>query len=123
MTNVEKIALSVAIIAVISFLQCCVNFKKNRRVRQCPLAIIILLAMIAGVYALIQYSPRIEPILTYYGLNEITLLLYNLALLIAAVLIKLLLLLPLGLIGKKQAVLRLFSLSFYEYDEDLGEWS
>lgn len=123
MTNASKILITVVAISVICILQCLVNFKKNRRIRQLPLFVLSILLMIAGVCVLAAYSSDIDNLVNKVQyLNNSTLFISNLALLIAVVIIKSLLLPILSLVSKKKEIVRVFSLSFYEYDEDYDEW-
>lgn len=124
MMNVISVLISVFVIALGCAFQNVVNAKKNRRIRQLPMVLVAIVLMIAGVVLWVSYSWVIEKLIaiTSSYLLYADLLIINLTLLFGFVLVKMVLRPIVSAIFNNKKILKIFSLSIYEYDDEYDEW-
>ena len=123
MTNVLKVLIPIAAVISMCVALNLINSKKNRRIRQFPLVCLSVIATVAAVFYAVRYFGLINkisesaPFLNYSNIAVI-----NLILLIAFFIVKLIFRPLFSAVFKKNKILKIFSLSVYEYDEEYDEW-
>ena len=118
-----EIVVCIVVAAVLSFLQNVVNLKKYRRARQFPLPVIAFALCIAAT--VIGYDKMDEiAMMCIKGtpLYNCDIALVNGIIFVALIAIKLALCPICSYVCKEKAILDLFAVSYYSYDEDYGEW-
>lgn len=119
----RKILISVIIIALLSVFQIVVNGKKNHRIRQLPLVVLSVVFMAMGIYVWTKHMDTAASLCQSYDfLIGGDLLLVNAALLSGFALLRLILRPIITALCKSNALLHVFSMQLYQYDEEYGEW-
>lgn len=113
---------SIIVILLIGLFQIGVNTKKYRRIRQLPLLMVSFVFMSVGIFVWAKNLDKAADICESANfLSNADLLVANSALLAGYCLVRLVLLLVCSAF-KKNSLLEVFALDFYQYDENYGEW-
>ena len=123
MINAAKIFLSIAAAALLCLIQLKLSAKKTRRIRQLPMIPLSVILMTAGVYAWSVDMGATEQLCGISSfLTNAELLAANIILMLGFVLFKGIFRPLVVSLCKKERILELFSLGFYQYDYDYDEW-
>ena len=123
MMNVLKVIIPVVVIALICIVLNLINGKKSRRVRHFPFVILSVIVIGVAIYFLVKYSSFPVIITRRVGFfAQADLLILNLALILGFLIVKLLFRSLFSAIFKSNAVLKIFALTIYEFDEEYCEW-